>query len=483
MNTVLIVEDEKLIRQGLKTMIQRCGVPVTEILECNNGQSALELLQERRIDVMFTDIRMPKMDGIELVKRVQELEDKPLIVAVSGYDDFSYAVEMLRGGVREYILKPVERDKIKAIMEKFESELHEKMAAEEEFEKIGRQQLKYVMMDEVTGKELQLVAEWFENMAISKGYYVICTEPQEKKEDEGENTAYLYWRDIEGSSVYIMGSEAKEVLMEELLSGCHAGSSLEQQGIANLKKGYSEAKMARKEAFCTVKQEVTFYQISSESHSPDAEKMFQIAQQIGTTRVEESLGRIRQMVRDTKRGKLTCVSFEENIKVLMDAIVSTYQKALPQMVQEAVKFRNIYSFSDIDAFAEELIGWLMLFHEKLDTQFDDYKNKQKVQEALGYIRENFDKDLNMAVVSNQVSMNYSLFSYVFKQYTGKNFVNYLKGLRVDEAKKLLAETDLRVVEISRRVGYENEKHFMKVFRNLCGVSPSEYRKNMQMTNQ
>ena len=109
MKTVLVVEDEKMIRQGIKTMIQRSGVPVEVIMECSNGETALEVLREQKIDVMFTDIRMPRMDGIELVQKMQELDYQPLTVAVSGYDDFSYAVEMMRNGVREYILKPVER--------------------------------------------------------------------------------------------------------------------------------------------------------------------------------------------------------------------------------------------------------------------------------------------------------------------------------------------------------------------------------------
>lgn len=86
----------------------------------------------------------------------------------------------------------------------------------------------------------------------------------------------------------------------------------------------------------------------------------------------------------------------------------------------------------------------------------------------------------MAVVSNHISMNYSLFSHVFKQYTGKNFVNYLKELRIQEAKRLLEETDMRIIEISLAVGYENEKHFMKLFKAVCGVSPTEYRKNVML---
>jgi len=149
MKTVLIVEDEKMIRQGIKSMVQRSGVPVEVIMECNNGEMALEILKEQKVDVMFTDIRMPKMSGIELVKAMQECEHIPLTVAVSGYDDFSYAVEMMRQGVHEYILKPVDRDKIKEILEKFNAEIEQNQQKDEEIRSISHQQLKIFY---VTGK-------------------------------------------------------------------------------------------------------------------------------------------------------------------------------------------------------------------------------------------------------------------------------------------------------------------------------------------
>lgn len=77
MNTLLVVEDEKLIRQGIVAMIRRSSVPVEEILECRNGEEALEILRKQRVDVMFTDIRMPKMDGLTLVNKIEELSQKP----------------------------------------------------------------------------------------------------------------------------------------------------------------------------------------------------------------------------------------------------------------------------------------------------------------------------------------------------------------------------------------------------------------------
>lgn len=123
MNTLLVVEDEKLIRQGIVAMIRRSSVPVEEILECRNGEEALEILRKQRVDVMFTDIRMPKMDGLTLVNKMEELSQKPVVIVLSGYDEFSYAVEMMKHGVRDYILKPIKRETIEQLLENLEREL------------------------------------------------------------------------------------------------------------------------------------------------------------------------------------------------------------------------------------------------------------------------------------------------------------------------------------------------------------------------
>ena len=92
------------------------------------------------------------------------------------------------------------------------------------------------------------------------------------------------------------------------------------------------------------------------------------------------------------------------------------------------------------------------------------------------INKNFNMNIDMTFISNYVSMNYSVFSLDFKEYTGKNFVDYIKEVRLKAAKKLLDETDMKVIEISSAVGYDNDKHFLKTFKNYYRVTPSEYRK-------
>ena len=133
------------------------------IMECNNGETALEILKEQSIDVMFTDIRMPKMDGIELVERMQECEHIPLTVAISGYDDFNYAVAMMHNGVREYLLKPIEREKICDILARLNQEIEEGREQEKTRQKLGQQQIRHLMLlAEMPEEELLLEANKWE---------------------------------------------------------------------------------------------------------------------------------------------------------------------------------------------------------------------------------------------------------------------------------------------------------------------------------
>lgn len=499
MHTVLIVEDEKMIRQGLRVMIQRSGVPVETILECKNGQMALDILQSQKVDVMFTDIRMPKMDGIELVRSMQSLPDKPLTVAISGYDDFSYAVEMMRNGVKEYLLKPVDREKMKEVMQNLEKELQKRKKKEAQQRAAGLQQLKQVMTSGIeSGEEQNILAEFPEWDILYPSYYVCCLEKGSEKAEERD--AYIFLEGIKECDVYVVSEENCGFLLKNELRDSYVGVSALHYGPKELGRAYQEAKEARKTAFCQC-----LHQCSAQDGMPageDAkdeapkgremsgrqvkdellqdETIHKIVQMIGTDKVRESLRLTEQFLGRVRRGIYSAQRLEHFLEVMISDVEKTYQNALEEK-DMLRRFHRPYTFLCVDELMEELTGWMIGLHEKIDTRLEDYGNKQKMQQAVEYIRENFSSDLNMAVVSNYVSMNYSLFSYAFKQYTGKNFVNYLKELRMEEAKRLLSQTQMRVVEISQQVGYENEKHFMKTFKSVCGVSPTEYRKNMEFT--
>ncbi|MDE6603555.1 MAG: response regulator [Lachnospiraceae bacterium] len=487
MKTVLIVEDEKMIRQGIRAMIQRSGVPVEVIMECGNGEMALDILRSQKVDVMFTDIRMPKMTGIELVKSVQELDEKPLIVAVSGYADFSYAVEMLRMGAREYLLKPVEREKLWEIMRKLEQEILEVSENSRTSKRLGHQQLKYLMLNErITEEELYTMQTEYESEFELHAYQVCVLNP--KDIETPQEQPYIYLHNIEGDDVYLVPEKNTQLLLKNELSQEYVGVSLLHSGIRELRTAYREAVDARRRAFCTNRMQV--YAKEPVKHVPEefcgqgqkltgAEMKLQRVQLVGTDKTEELVKAWNGLFHAVRNEWIKPSDFVSSMDEFFMEAKKTYRNVLEEEREEVKRLKAYYAYPALAVWQAEFMEWLLALHEQINSRFDSSRNQQKIKQAIAYIQENYDRDLNMAVVSNHISMNYSLFSYLFKEYTGSNFVNYLKAIRMEEAKRLLAETDLRIIEISAKIGYDNEKHFMKLFKASCGVSPSEYRKNVQ----
>lgn len=487
MKTVLIVEDEKMIRQGIRTMVQRSGVPVEVIMECSNGEAALEIVREQKIDVMFTDIRMPKMDGIQLVKEIQKLDERPQIVAISGYDDFSYAVEMLRNGVREYILKPVERQKITEILEKLEEELLQKQKQKRTERRIDRNQIRLLLSTDMeAGDELALLEEKYGEDFFPDGYQV-CIAGKGFVMEEREDVFFI--DDLQDGNLCIVLPGLFGVLQKNELWHEYAGVSAVHRGLCELKTAYDEAFSARKSAFYTETPFIEYGGVKRAS-IPEGlrrESLKQIEEAawtqrlhlIGTDKTDEMEGQWRSLLLELQKERIEPEEFESGIAGFLDELLKLYRNIIGEKEAGLIAgCRIIYQYSCVQEYWEELMELVMGLHRRINYSGDTNRNQQKIRQALEYVKENYSKDLNMAVVSNYVSMNYSLFSYEFKQYTGSNFVNFLKELRVAEAKRLLAETDRKVVEISQQVGYENEKHFMKTFKSICGVSPSEYRRNV-----
>ena len=489
MKTVLIVEDEKLIRQGIRTMIQRSGVPVEMIIECNNGEMAFEMLQSQKVDVMFTDIRMPKMNGIELVEKVQELPEKPIIVIVSGYADFSYAVEMLRMGAREYLLKPVEREKLQGIMRKLEQEITESRENSKTTKRLGHQQLKYLMLNErITEEELNTMQSEYESEFDLQAYYVYAVNP---RETEAAEEQYIYLHNVEGYDVYLVSAQNAPLLLKNELAQEYVGISTMHSGIRELRAAYRDAVDARRHAFCTNRETFRagedrkripedFYE-QGKKHIGEEMKLRRV-QLPGTDKTEELVKSWNGLFYAVKNEWVEPGDFAVCMDHFFKEVRKTYRNMLTDEEENLKRLADFYSFPTLAVWQTEFMEWLLALHERINSRFDTNKNQQKIKRAIEYIQENYDKDLNMAVVSNHISMNYSLFSSLFKEFTGSNFVNYLKAIRMEKAKELLAETDLRIVEISAKIGYDNEKHFMKTFKASCGVSPSEYRKNAQRQN-
>jgi len=479
MKNILIVEDEKLIRKGIVKMIERSEVEYQTLFQANNGIKALEVLKENEIDLVLTDIKMPKMDGVELVSKISDFPNPPYIVTISGFDDFEYAVTMLRNGVKEYLLKPVEREKLIQVLKVIDQEIKNKIADLHSEKAIVAQQLKYLILnDNISNEEKDVIFQKFSS-SLFEHYKVICGVRDTLKQID--ESIFLDRVDIFDLMIY--PSEMEEKIIN-INYHKFLGISKQHQGIENLKQAVDEAISARKIAFfyninfCYFDR--TFNKATPLDHNYifNEDLMDQAAKLIGVNKIDETLRIIKFLASDGKSGKISLNKFESLIKILLNNIIKSYQNIIDLNSDELKKYQVIYDRLCLDDYIMEMNNWIINLHNTISIQYDDYKNKKKIMDAIDFIDNNYNKDINMAVVSNQVSMNYSLFSLSFKQYTGVGFNIYLRNYRIDKAKKLLETTDLKVKEIAFLVGFSNEKLFMKNFKIVTNMSAGEYRKNL-----
>lgn len=470
MHRLLIVEDEKMIRQGLAVMAQRADVSIGQIMQCRNGMEALDIINDVPVDAVLTDIRMPKMDGIELVKRLNKMEQPPQIAVVSGFDDFNYAVTMMQYGVIDYILKPVKREKVEAVLQKIEHNLSIENEQKNNSERVFFHHLKAIIMGDtiISDNVLSLERQFGGYLQQNKYAVLVVNEfPQAFADQPG----CFIVKDINGQQVLFCQEKVLEKILSELPEAAGVGISGLYDILSDAKIAYGEAVEARKTAF--IKGQKYYQYEHKKAIDMGLPEYFceQFVQKFPTDKYERAYKELQNLYFLAAHDKISI----DQILSCINQIQYQLKIKYPHSIQESLQPLD---YNNIDAYREQEKQWMIQMRSSLKEQFDTDKNQEKIHQAIDYIRENYRTELNMAVVSNYVSMNYSLFSIAFKEYTGVNFVNYLKLIRIQEAKRLLEETEDKILDISKKVGYENEKHFMKTFKKMCGVSPSEYRKNI-----
>lgn len=146
MYSILIADDERWVRASLKKIIERTELPFKVLHEASHGLEVLDLLKQNHVDVVITDIRMPIMDGLQLTQSLNEMEKNIDIIIVSGHDEFQYAQQAVKLGVRDYVLKPVMVEDMLAILNKLKDELLLKKQQEEE--KKQKDQYKMIPIEE-----------------------------------------------------------------------------------------------------------------------------------------------------------------------------------------------------------------------------------------------------------------------------------------------------------------------------------------------
>jgi two-component system, response regulator YesN len=535
----MIVDDEFFICDGLMSFHWK-ELGFEAVGSTYNGEEALELLEKELVDVIITDIKMPFMDGIELIKRVSSQYPKIKIVLLTGYKEFDYAKAAIKSGVSEYLLKPVnlnelttlfmnlkkeldEESKIPQMLRTYEKQINESLplAAEKFLKDIVEE--KVYNLEEINEKinllELNLnykfyscaifqskhISDYWQNernssmfqninqylKANNLGYYFINHNFEivvffnfDVPEHFASSEEYL--KEVIETLRVLISETLKEIPLGELWVG--AGNPY--KNILSAVSSYKEAMVCLKRRYFDTENTLFcswIYNISSTlavEYPYETENL--LIDSIIEGNSEESLKHFKQLWK-TISPNLNCIDPETiqdyTIQLLnmIDRRLNKHGTSIRECVQVLPPFTSfvsgIKSFEVLESCMENMVSKICEVTSKINHRVNS-SSHLSIQRAKKYIEENYTKKITLNQVADMVFLNPSYFSIQYKKETGLNFVDYLKELRISKAKELLKRFDLKIYEIGNLVGYEDATYFANTFKSCTGITPLEYRRRL-----
>lgn len=532
MYNILVVDDESRHRSGLANMIRGLKSDY-KVSEAKNGEDALNFINANSVDIAITDIKMPIMDGLQLIENLGQKVRKIKIIILSAYGYFEYAQKAMNHGVFGFLLKPVDDAKVSEILNKAENEIVRENIENQEKEGLRKQLLStlpvYVSsqlnkwisgnlsksdMDEIKGifpfngmgtviiSELKNFESAFANCSneeLEKLELNLKTWVDKSLDPLGNSISFFH-QDEGLSLITVLNLERKSgLLSKDNIKGLN-------EVISNLKTEYGiDATIALGNTSQNIFGDIC--DVYNNAKKALGFKFFLEDDNIIAFSSIESFGKKQVFVRFKEEEELTdairkldkqkAVGIIDDIigKMVSDGypVASRFKDAVihillnqVKMIQNAVNEEKFYfltedrlntlrqctNYSEFNIIIRQIIYDLI-------SSLNDHKGRKNeliFSKCMEYIERNYSEDLSLETLAETFYFNPSYFSTLFKNYTRVNFSQYLLNLRMKKGKELLEKTDYKVYEVAARIGYKDSKYFNRVFKKEFGVTPDEYRR-------
>lgn len=530
---IMLVDDEEEVREAMIRSMDWEKLGFTVVGDAENGEEALEKLEQLEPDVVMTDIRMPYMDGLTLIARIREQYPFIKILIFSGYDDFEYAKQAIKFRVTEYILKPVNGEELAEVLKRV------RLSLDEEIE----QRRNISILQESYMRSLPILKELFLNDLVQRASDMADVAP--KLREYGIDildarewlAAVIHIEQTEQTEDRVLSKHqelipisVRRLVEDHLKAYCRFAvfnaaegitliAAVDQNntetGLINLLNDICKESRRFLEVVITIGVGCSCETLQEIGHS------YQTAVDALGYRAIVGDGRTLCIsdVEPISRGKLqldakgeaeltaaikfgTCEQIESILRELTARMedakvhVGQYQVYMLTIVNSLVRLMQQYDlnmeemfdseehYTDImrgacrrETFADELVPVACRMNEALNRERDN-TTKRVILEAKAYIQENYsDPDLSVDMLCRHLHMSPAYFSTVFKRETGQTYVNYLTEVRLREAEELLKNTDDKTYKIAQKVGYQEQNYFSYVFKKRFGISPTKYRGN------
>jgi len=478
MINVLLVDDEPAVGRYLRSLIDtKCeGFQVTATAE--NGRRALSVLEERPIDLVVTDIRMPVVDGLELARKTKERYPHVPIIIVSGYQDFEYARKALDTGVIDYLLKPVNLRCLQEVLQKVtpavntcrlkrvRSKLLQAMKAPEALSYTPERL--YIALYRSGGLPLRFGRVMHDPEVLSMdGCYLIPL------------------RDGKDQLLCAFEKEISYRTFVELVSSCTGKQEHPTSVLITPTRSVLLSELAAnvKELCWEVDQLITpGRRISTSDGSPAAS---QLIQQVEVTRLidcalqagkHELLSEAFELAaRQWQSSGLGLFAIEQDLRGYLQYITSIQQLCiLPQRLEYVLDriISDVHDYQELlSSVQQEIVP--ILFSEKQNPTTCSVP--VLYEELIAWIDQHFSSNLTLSTLADRFRVSPSYVSKLLRKYSDRSFTDILTEKRIAAARLLLIKApELPLKVIARRVGYQDQFYFSRVFKSVVGIPPSEY---------
>jgi two-component system response regulator YesN len=528
MISVMIADDETLARVGLKTMIPWEKYGFHLVAEAENGKVALDLALQLKPDIIITDIKMPLLNGVELISALREQLKETKFIVLSSYGDFDYVKEAMLIGAEDYVLKlEMEPEPFAELLNKVKGKIeaerskHKEERADEWYKRRNLPALReklfqnllfsyYINEDEVQVQfdylDIKLYAENLvcllvrvENRELYEKYdvddrYVLTYGVTNMIEEILQNYPPAYVTSTNSMEFTIIhsikaGSEIETNYAAEKLA-IHLESALKTffnfksrigiseacSSLLKLKSAYRQASTALDQGFSELKRSIHHYQrqldaghtVSFEEEFKQIEKAFHV---LDGEMLTKAFDQFIQKIDDSRFNKS-----EESLRGScwsLTFMVTVWEKEFTgKDLDRNVPLSSLEQFRTLDDFR----NWILELKEKVISllhHIDDGKNI--VVRAKKYMLKHYDKDISLKTVSQHHNISPNYLSSLFKRTTNENFIDFLIHVRIEEAQHLLKNSSCKIYEVGMKVGYPDAYYFSKIFKKVTGLTPQEYR--------
>jgi two-component system response regulator YesN len=515
---ILIVDDEEIERKAMRKMLTR-GIEEAEAAgEAANGRKAIELARELEPDIIMMDIKMPGIDGVEAVKTIKKERPDTKFVMVTAFDTFEYAREVMKEGVKEYLLKPSKKsdiiETVYRVIKEIKAERNvrqEQLQLQEKLERArsfaGSEWVASLLLDHVGEIDMN---EWntYLDLDIQTAYAVVFRFYHQKGEwSHEQRTEHYRWvkRDFEEKAECLVGPMSGNQIpvlvsigelrrrgeitiqsdavqhVKELIEGfgkyfagvtIKAGVGTPVESPDQFIDSYNEALIALEQTSDQVPY--LYYHPSLTGKNNDfilykkEKKLLEAMKEGDRDTMLAAFEAYFHDLADSANGKVTRT--EQRLQELWAVIA--------RMTEEmGIEFKLSYSQPETSTLNQlrELAKVRLL---QAAARMDEWRSNDMhglLHQGKEFVRNHFDKAVSLEEVSSEIGLSPYYFSKLFKESQGMTFVEYLTKLRMGEAKKLLRTARLSQKEICFQVGYRDPNYFSRVFKKMNGISPSEYR--------